>query len=178
MTNHKLSAGQKFPSLSVNKLDGGQIDFLNPKGDFDWLLVVVYRGQHCPKCTQYLTELNELLPKFKEVGVGVVAMSADSEEQAHTQINKINPSFDVGYDLTLDQMKTLGLYISNPRSEAETDHPFAEPGFFVINESKQIQLIDISNAPFLRPDLMSVINGIGFIRDPEKNYPIRGTLDY
>ncbi|WP_426357786.1 peroxiredoxin-like family protein [Pseudocolwellia sp. HL-MZ19] len=178
MTNEKLSAGQKFPTLSVNKLDGGKIDFLNPKGNFDWLLVVAYRGQHCPLCTKYLTELNELLPKFQELGVGVVAISGDSEEQAHTQINKINPSFDVGYGLTLEQMQTLGLYISNPRSEAETDHPFAEPGFFVINGSKEIQLIDISNAPFLRPNLISVINGIGFIRNPENNYPIRGTLAY
>jgi len=170
MTNQKLSAGQKFPSLSVNKLGGGSIDFLNPKGNCDWLLVVVYRGKHCPKCTQYLTELNELLPKFKELGVDVVAISGDSEEQAHVQIDKINPSFDVGYGLTLEQMKILGLYISTPRSDAETDHPFAEPGFFVINGSKEIQLIDISNAPFLRPDLTSVINGIGFIRNPENNY--------
>lgn len=178
MTSKKLSAGQKFPTLSVDKLEGGKLDFLNPKGDCDWLLVVVYRGKHCPLCTQYLSTLNELLPKFNELGVDVVAMSADPEEKALIQINEVKPNFDIGYDLSIEQMQTLGLYISNPRSEAETDRPFAEPGLFVINSSNEIQLIDISNAPFLRPELMSVIRGLGFIRNPENKYPIRGTLTY
>lgn len=178
MTSKKLSVGQKFPALSVDKLDGGKLDFLNPKGDCDWLLVVVYRGKHCPLCTQYLSTLNELLPKFNELGVDVVAMSADPKEKALIQINEVKPNFDIGYDLSIEQMQTLGLYISNPRSEAETDRPFAEPGLFVINSSNEIQLIDISNAPFLRPELMSVIRGLGFIRNPENQYPIRGTLTY
>lgn len=178
MTSKKLSAGQKFPALSVDKLDGGKLDFLNLKGDCDWLLVVVYRGKHCPLCTQYLSTLNELLPKFNELGVDVVAVSADPKEKALIQINEVKPNFDIGYDLSIEQMQILGLYISNPRSEAETDRPFAEPGLFVINSSNEIQLIDISNAPFLRPELMSVIRGLGFIRNPENQYPIRGTLTY
>ncbi|WP_076417916.1 peroxiredoxin-like family protein [Colwellia sp. UCD-KL20] len=178
MTSKKLSAGQTFPALSIDKLDGGKLDFLNPKGDYDWLLVVVYRGKHCPLCTQYLSTLNELLPKFNELGVDVVAMSADPKEKALIQINEVKPNFEIGYDLSIEQMQTLGLYISNPRSEAETDRPFAEPGLFVINSSSEIQLIDISNAPFLRPELMSVIRGLGFIRNPENQYPIRGTLTY
>ena len=32
--------------------------------------------------------------------------------------------FPVGYDLSLDQMRKLGLYISTPRSEKETDRRF------------------------------------------------------
>jgi peroxiredoxin len=178
MNSKKLSAGHKFPELSVEKLGGGKLDFLNPKGDFDWLLVVVYRGKHCPLCTDYLSTLNALLSKFNALGVDVIAMSADPKEKALIQINEINPNFDVGYDLTIEQMKTLGLYISNPRSEAETDRPFSEPGLFVINSSNQVQLIDISNAPFVRPELNSIINGLGFIRNPDNQYPIRGTLTY
>ena len=34
---------------------------------------------------------------------------------------------------TVEQMQQLGVYISHPRSPQETDHPFAEPGLFVIN---------------------------------------------
>lgn len=178
MNDKKLSAGQEFPALLVDKLEGGKLDFLNPKGDCDWTLVVVYRGKHCPLCTGYLKTLNELLPKFNELGVDVIAMSADPKEKALIQMNEVNPKFDVGYGLSLEQMQALGLYISNPRSEAETDRPFAEPGVFVINSSNQTQLIDISNAPFLRPDLKSIINGLGFIRNPENKYPIRGMLTY
>ena len=79
----------------------------------------------------------------------------------------------MGYDLSIAQMQSLGLYISDPRSPKETDRPFAEPGLFVINADGMIQMVDVSNAPFLRPDLQSVLNGITFIR--KNDYPIRGT---
>jgi hypothetical protein len=46
---------------------------------------------------------------------------------------------------------------------------------FIINDKKQAQIIDISNVPFSRPELKSMIMGLGFIRDPQNNYPIRGT---
>jgi hypothetical protein len=72
-------------------------------------------------------------------------------------------------------MQTLGLYISNPRSDQETDHPFAEPGLFVINSDGDVQVVDLSNNPFVRPDLLTLVNGLKWIRNPDNNYPIRGT---
>ncbi len=71
-------------------------------------------------------------------------------------------------------MRRLGLYVSEPRSPQETDRPFPEPGLFVINPDHQLQIIDVSNAPFARPDLASLLDGLKFIQD--KDYPIRGTL--
>ncbi|MEL0636988.1 peroxiredoxin-like family protein [Marinomonas sp. TI.3.20] len=174
MSNTKLLAGQVFPDITVTNLNGGNLDLADMSG-FDWKLVVVYRGKHCPLCTQYLNTLNSLLPEFEALGVGVVAVSSDTLEKAQSQMKDVTPDFTVGYGLTIEQMQELGLYISNPRSAAETDSPFAEPGLFVINEKKQLQIIDTSNAPFVRPDLNSLIMGLKFIRNPENNYPIRGT---
>ena len=71
-------------------------------------------------------------------------------------------------------MRALGLYISEPRSPRETDRPFPEPALFVVNPQGNIQIIDISNAPFARPDLNAVLKGLKFIQ--EKQYPIRGML--
>jgi len=48
--------------------------------------------------------------------------------------------------------KKLGLYISKPRSDKETDHNFAEPALFVVNEKNDIHIAEIANAPFVRPD--------------------------
>jgi hypothetical protein len=70
-------------------------------------------------------------------------------------------------------MKTLGLYISDPRSPQETDRPFSEPGLFVINADGAVQIVDVSNAPFARPELKGVANGIKFVRG--NDYPVRGT---
>lgn len=176
MNRSKLQAGETFPTLSVAKLSGGEIELQTPDGDHDWRLVVVYRGKHCPICTRYLTELKNALPQLNELGIDVVAISADPKEKALVQIDPIDPGFDIGYGLTVEQMQALGLYISHPRSPEETDRPFAEPGLFVINGDGKIQIIVISNAPFARPDLKSMVMGLSFIRNPENNYPIRGTL--
>ena len=65
--------------------------------------------------------------------------------------------FPVGYDLSVDQMRTLGLYISEPRSPQETDRPFPEPALFITNPEGKLQIVDVSNAPFARPELNAVI---------------------
>ncbi|TXR53064.1 peroxiredoxin-like family protein [Reinekea thalattae] len=171
----KLAAGAVFPNIEVALLGGGHTSLAQATKPYDWRLVVVYRGKHCPKCTGYLKTLNELLPEFHAQNVDVIAVSSDTQEKAAAHMEVIEPTFPVAYGLTIEQMQSLGLYISNPRSAAETDAPFAEPGLFVINADGQVQLVDISNAPFLRPDLAGLAAGIAFIRKPESNYPIRGT---
>ena len=103
----------------------------------------------------------------------VIAVSGDPEEKAKSMAEEDNLTLPIGYDLSLEQMAELGLYISDPRSPQETDRPFAEPATFVINEEGKLQIIDISNAPFARPDLEGLLNGLKFIRD--KGYPVRGT---
>lgn len=176
MTAHKLPAGSKFPTLTVPQLGGDEVTLGAPQGGRDWQLVVVYRGMHCPMCTSYLKELNTLLPEFHALGVDVVAASADPESKAADQIAMVAPDYPVGYDLSITQMHQLGLYVSQPRSAQETDQPFAEPGIFVVNADGEVQVTDISNAPFARPDLKTLLGGLRFIKNPENNYPIRGTL--
>lgn len=173
----KLSAGAIFPIIDVPKLNGANIKLGAPRHPFTWQLVIVYRGKHCPLCTRYLKELNDKLTELNALGIDVVAVSADTQQQAQTQIAEITPNYDIAYDLNQQQMQSLGLYVSEPRSSTETDHLFAEPGLFVINSEGKIQLIDISNAPFCRPDLSALVMGIKFIRDPKNQYPIRGTFD-
>lgn len=176
MTSPKLAADQAFPDITVPSIQGGEIHLATPSVPNDWRLVVVYRGKHCPICTSYLKKLNELLPELNALGVDVVAVSADSEARAKQQVNEVNPNFEVGYNLSIEQMQKLGLYISQPRSAQESDRPFAEPGLFVINADGNIQVLDISNAPFARPELNSLLMGLRFIRNPENHYPVRGTL--
>lgn len=185
MSTTKLQSGATFPQLQCPTLDNQTVTLGEPQKNtsqdsehtLDWQLLVVYRGQHCPLCTRYLKELETLKDKFFALGVDVLAVSADSEAQAKKYVQDIEVSFPVAYGLSIEQMQTLGLYISEPRSPKETDHPFAEPALFVINDKKQIHVIDISNAPFARPDLKTLLSGLEFVRNPDNNYPIRGTYD-
>lgn len=176
MSDHKPIAGKKFPSMVVPTLVGADVDLSAPATPGGWRLVVVYRGKHCPICTRYLKELNSVVPDLAALGVDLVAVSADPLAKAQAHLADVKPDYHVAYGLSVDQMQTLGLYISEPRSEAETDRPFAEPGLFLVNADGKLQFVAIANAPFARPDLASLVQGIGFIKDPANDYPIRGTF--
>ncbi len=169
-----LTPEQAFPEITVPTLKDGEVTVGQPNRDRgDWQLVVVYRGKHCPICTTYLTELNGLLDDFAAIDVDVLAVSADPEEKANASASDIGYNGTIGYDLSIAQMSELGVYISDPRSPQETDRPFAEPATFVVRDDGKLQIVDVSNAPFSRPALQGLLDGLTFIR--QNNYPVRGT---
>lgn len=175
MNNIKLSPGEKFPEITVPILEGGEMNLTQIDEGYDWKLVVVYRGKHCPLCTNYLIELNETLAKFHELGVEVVAISADSHERAEQQMTEIHPDFPVGYGLSIEQMRELGLYISGVNNGIDVAAPFAEPGLFVIKEKGNLQITDISNVPFLRPEIQRVLWWINYIKNKAGDSPTNGS---
>ena len=167
----KLAAGATFPALSWAGVNGGNVDISALP---DWRMLVVYRGKHCPLCKKYLTTLGSLLESFTSAGVHVAAVSADPKEKAEADVAEFKWRFPVGYGLTVPEMRQLGLYISEPRSAQETDRPFAEPGLFLINPDGRVHIVEISNAPFARPDLTGLLHGVKVIQ--ERSYPVRGTM--
>lgn len=167
----KLAAGAPFPAVSVPRLGGGEIA---PAAMPGWRLVVVYRGRHCPLCKIYLKALDGLLDEYAGAAVSVVALSGDPEDKAAADVAEHAWRFPVGYGMSVPQMRELGLYVSEPRSAQETDRPFPEPGLFLVNPDGRLQIVDISNAPFARPDLGGILRGVKLIQ--ERSYPIRGTL--
>lgn len=175
-TSEKLLAGAEVPSIVVPGLDGSPRDITRPRGDADWMMVVVYRGRHCPKCTRYLNALEPFREQLAGIGVDVAAASADSEAQVREHLSRLEIEVPLYHSLSIAQMQSLGLYISHPRSPKETDHPFAEPGLLVINAERTLQVVDISNNPFVRPELKTLVSGLAWIRDPSNRYPIRGTF--
>ena len=175
MKTAKLHAGAEFPALNALDRQDKSVDISKPTGDADWQMVAVYRGRHCPMCTKFLNALAGYRQRLQDIGVDIAAVSGDSKEQLEDHLERLDVNFPLYYGLTLEQMEELGLYVSIPRSEKETDHNFPEPGLFVINADGQVQVVDISNNPFARPDLEVFVSGLEWIRAPENNYPIRGT---
>lgn len=167
-----LSAGAPFPAFNLPTLGGGSTAIGGQRDK--WQLVVVYRGKHCPLCKKFLTKLNEITDQFDELGGEIITLSADPEEKAQALKDEIGVDLPIAYDLSVEQMKTLGLYISEPRSDAETDRPFAEPGTFLLTPSGDIQIIDISNAPFARPEPEAML--LGLKMGATNEYPVRGTM--
>jgi peroxiredoxin len=166
----KLESGAMFPQLTVPCAGGRTIRLGGARRG--WQLIVVYRGRHCPICSRYLAKLDGMAKRFAELDTEIIAVSADPCDRAEQAKTEWAIGFDIAYDLSLDAMRALGLYISAPADGAP--HPFPEPALFAVNPEGRAQIIEIANAPFVRPDLETILSGLAFIR--EKNYPIRGTM--
>ena len=109
-----LEAGQTFPKIEVAKLGGDTLMLGEPSALYDWQLVVIYRGRHCPLCKKYLAKLEEVKTRFHDNGIDVVVASGDPEERAQAFADELNLSVPVGYGLSVEQMRHLGLYVSDP----------------------------------------------------------------
>lgn len=186
----KLTAGQSFPELTATMLDGSKATLGAPRAGAvsdalpAWQMVVLYRGQHCPMCTEYLKQLDSHIDALQEISIDVLAVSADSKEQLDAHLTRTDKhaigavNFPFAYGLDQAALEALGAYVSVPRSAQETDHNFAEPALFVVNEEGSLHVVEYSNNPFVRADLGTLLRGLKWIRNPDNNYPIRGTAEY
>lgn len=172
MPTPKPIAGSTLEAMSFSKLGGGDITVGGKKEN--WTLFVVYRGKHCPRCKKYLNILNDMRDQWHAAGFDIAVVSADPVEKAQADNEEFGWNFDLGYGLTEDQMATLGLYVTEPLSGAETDRRFAEPGTYVIRPDGSILLISISNGPSARPELSELLDGMIFTKDNDR--PPRGTV--
>lgn len=140
-------------------------------------LVVFYRGLHCHICTAYLRELESLVDAFHERGVGVIAVSADTEDRARQMADKIGASkLRIGYNLNLGTARSWGLYLSDSQGETtigiEEPPLFFEPGLFLVRPDRTLYWVSVQSMPFARPNFTEMLEALDFaIRS---NDPPRG----
>lgn len=179
----KFQPGTRFPEIVLPLVAGGDTSIGTPSSPENWRLVVIYRGAHCPLCTRYLTALEGYIAGFAQANTEVIAVSADSREKASAYASQHGFSFPLAGELTLAHMRQLGLYVSQPAAPGEADGPFAEPGLFVIDGAGIVHVVEIANAPFVRPDLELLCRSVGYMQlsgDQRHDdyggphYPIRG----
>lgn len=170
MTDSKPRVGVPVDEMQFATVDGGTIAIGNAKDR--WSMLFVYRGRHCPRCKKFLNKLNAALSDWTAV-MDVAVLSADTLEKARADKEEFGWDFDLAYGLNESQMRALGLYVSDPLSEAETTDRFAEPGAFGMRPDGSLMLVDISNGPAARPDLEELLDGMIF--NIKNDRPVRGT---
>lgn len=169
-TTHKPAAGAALPNFTASNLDGTPMSFSGSNGK--WFLLVVYRGKHCGRCKKYLNKLETMQAEWHKAGFDILAVSADSTEKANSDQKEFGWTFDMACQLPEADMKSLGLYISDPLTPDEADARFAEPGVFCIRPDNTVQIAAISNGPSARPDLEELLDGMIFTIENGK--PARG----
>jgi len=161
-----------FPAITFNLISGGTKKLSDDLGK--WIMLIVYRGDHCPRCKQYMTRLHELQAGYAERGVEILITSMDPENVVKRTIADNNWTLpNIAHSLSAADAETLSLYLTPHEAGSKLEGVYAEPGLFLINPEGKIQVIATSNSPSVRPDLEVVLDGI--IGTQERNLPIRGT---
>ena len=166
---------QKLPGNMFTALDAKPwpLDQVNKP---NFYLIVSYRGVQCSFCKTQIMELEQKLSLFIDRNVEVIAVSADNQERAQKAVEDWSlAKLRLGFDLSFDAAKTLGLYISSATKEVEMPR-FTEPGIFLIAPNQTLFASWISSFPFARPPLDEIIRCIDFVIE-HKRGP-RGTLNF
>lgn len=149
-----------FSNIKLATINGQYIQLTKPTNGFTSRILVIYRGEHSPSCTDFLNMLDKYRDEFAKIRVDIIAVSADSSEQLQQHLKELHVSYPIAFGLSVEQMYRLNLHVSVPKNLQETNHPFAEPALFVIDNSGQIILSDIANNPYTRPNLEQLLAGL------------------
>lgn len=167
---------EKTPDLNVPLVTGDQFD-LSENRNFDFTLLVFYRGLHCPICASYLRDLEARVDDFLEKEIDVIAVSSDGFDRAEAMAKKIGADkLKVGYDMPLSVARSWGLYLSESRGKTsigiEEPPVFPEPGVFAVRGDQTLFLAMHQTMPFARPNFPELLDAFSFVL--KNDYPARG----
>ena len=169
-----LKPGQKVPDLELPLTIDARFHLSRQEPEA-FTMLVFYRGKHCPICKRYLEEIGGRLDDFVQRGINVFAISMDSKDRAMVVDSEWEThDLPLVYDLSEDQAREWGLYISQKREGSEEPDIFSEPGLFLIRPDGTLYFAQTQSAPFTRPPLDELLDGLDHIA--KSDYPIRGTL--
>ncbi|GIT91277.1 thioredoxin peroxidase [Jannaschia pagri] len=149
------------PKLQVPLLSGGPYTLADQPRE---VLIVFYRGVHCPACRKQLEALVPLMPAFEERGIDVVAISMDEEDRAQkTQVDWAVDGIPIGYAMPEKMARDWGLWISERVVEKEPPI-FSEAALTWVGADGTILAHWQQSVPFARPPFDDILSGIDFVR--------------
>ncbi|MEM1119821.1 MAG: redoxin domain-containing protein [Bacteroidota bacterium] len=141
----------------------------------NFVVLLFYRGYHCPKCKIQLQDFNRHYEAFKEAGIDVYAISTDHLERAEKVVKEweIN-QLPIAYDFPMLMAEKWGLYLSAGRPDSNEPSEFAEPGLFVVRPDGALYASAVQTMPFTRPKAKNLLEGLKYVI--ENDYPARGEI--
>ena len=136
-------------------------------------LVVFYRGLHCPKCKDQLTELDRRLDDLAAVGItDVVAVSGDTAGEGRQDGRRLGAHhLTVGHSLSERTMREWGLFVSAGINDREPAL-FNEPAMALVRPDGTLYSLWVQSTPFARPHLDQILSSTPWVL--ENDYPARG----
>ena len=103
-----LKVGDKIPNFTLNNANGEAMNIYDclAKGP---IIINFYRGGWCPYCNLELKAYKDILPKIKELGGNLIAISPELPDNSLSLIEKHELGFEILSDLNNVVAKKFGL---------------------------------------------------------------------
>lgn len=161
MNTRLLDAGDTFPSLTIQTVDGRAMAI---PGDLPlpFNVVLVSRGSWCPFCNAQLRSFQAGLGKLAEEGIGVVSFSTDPLDKAAGVVAEHHLTFPVGYGVALGEVATaLGVFFD---PEPGFTQPYLQSSGFVLAPGGKVLLASYSTGPIGRLVWQDVIGFVQYVK--------------
>jgi len=83
------------------------------------VVLVFYRGQWCPSCNKYLSQLNDSLQAIQGLGATVIAITPETTENIAKTVEKTKAGFSILNDAGLKIMKAYDVEFEVPANTLE-----------------------------------------------------------
>jgi len=165
------------PALSLLLINR---DVFALKDSKELFMVIVFCCEvHCPICKTHVKEIEEHFQKALDAGIKIVVVLMDTKEHAdlfHKEVadalNQEKLQLPVPNGLTECQASKWGLCFSEKHPNADKPDVFSKPGVFVIRPDNGIFMMQTQSAPFARPSMDQLIEGLQCAS--EHNCPVHG----
>jgi peroxiredoxin len=147
-SENKLQVGEQAPYFIAYDAEGiefNSMDILKEKN----IVLLFYRGDWCPVCTRYLSNLQDSLQYVYKKNAVVLAVSPDKPEKLENMKNKSGAEFILLQDKDYSTMKAFDvafnpdeksktMYNERLKAELEAENLLPVPATFIIDQSGKI----------------------------------------
>ncbi|MGI8894030.1 MAG: peroxiredoxin family protein [Bacteroidia bacterium] len=150
---NKIKIGDKAPDFNAEDAYGKVYDMSEILTDKN-IVLLFYRGEWCPVCNRYLSNLQDSLQYIYDKNTVVIAVSPEKPEKIKSTVNKTNAEFIILHDNNYEIIKSYDVAFKpeddiiikyNERLNAELEPTGEEnnillpvPATFIIDQSGTI----------------------------------------
>ncbi len=163
---HALKAGDTAPGFALKDPEGTVVSSADLLTEGP-LVVSFYRGVWCPYCNMELQALNAALPRIREAGASLVAISPQSAPNSRKSVRTNNLEFPILSDPRNEVAASFGLrfrlpdYLIELYKQLQNELPafngddswtLPMPGRFVIGQDGMIRYAEVNPDYTRRPE--------------------------